>query len=184
MPRINPVDPATASGEAKELLDGVQKKIGMTPNIISTMAHSPAALKFYLNTGETLAGGQFGAKEREAIALTLAGANACEYCASAHSAISKNLKVDDEEIRRRLEGHAGDPKLDAALVFARRIVETRGFVTDDDIAAVRGAGHGDDAIIEIVANVVANIFTNYFNHVAQTEVDFPKVDISSVPAAA
>ena len=25
----------------------------------------------------------------------------------------------------------------------------------------------------IVANVALNIFTNYFNHVAETEVDFP-----------
>ena len=43
------------------------------------------------------------------------------------------------------------------------------------MARVREAGYGDGEISEIVANVAKNIFTNYFNHVAQTEVDFPEV---------
>lgn len=183
MPRLTAIDPATATGEAKELLDGVRKKLGVTPNLIRTLANAPAALKAYLATSETLAGGRFDARSREAIALTVAGANGCEYCASAHTAISKSLKVDPAEIARRLDGHAGDPKLDAALVFARKVVEKRGFVSDDDLAAVRAAGHDDSAIAEIVANVAANILTNYVNHVAETEVDFPRVDLTKAKAA-
>jgi len=183
MPRMTAIDPTTATGDAKELLDGVQKKMGMTPNIIRTLASAPAALKAYLSMGEALSGGRFDAKSREAIALTVAGANACEYCASAHTAISKSLKVDDAEIDRRLDGHSDDPTLDAALVFASKIVEKRGFISEDDIAAVRAAGYDDGAIAEIVANVTANIFTNYVNHVAQTEIDFPKVDMATARAA-
>ena len=177
MPRLTPVDPKSATGKAKELLDGVQKKLGVTPNLMRTMANAPAALQAYLGLGEALSRGSFDAKSREAIALTVAGANGCEYCASAHAAISKGLKVDDLEIDRRLNGRASDPKLDAALVFASKIVAKRGFVSDDELAAVRAAGHDDGAIAEIVANVAANLLTNYFNHVAQTEVDFPKVDL-------
>jgi alkylhydroperoxidase family enzyme len=62
-------------------------------------------------------------------------------------------------------------------------VETRGFVSDDDIAVVRAAGYDDGGIAEIVANVVANIFTNYINHVADTEIDFPKRDLPIAQAA-
>ena len=36
MPRLTPIDPATATGEAKVLLDGVQKKLGVTPNLLRT----------------------------------------------------------------------------------------------------------------------------------------------------
>lgn len=183
MSRIPPIDPNTATGDAKQLLDSVQKKLGMTPNVIRTIANAPAALKAYLGINEALATGSFDAKTREAFALAVAGANGCEYCASAHTAISKGLKVDDEEIDRRLGGHSSDPALDAALVFARTVVEKRGFVSDNDIAAVRAAGHDDSAISEILANVVANIFTNYVNHVAETEIDFPKVDLTNVKAA-
>lgn len=183
MPRLTAVDPATATGESKELLDAVQKKLGATPNIMRTLANAPAALKAYLSFGEALSGGRFDPKSREAIALTVAGANGCEYCASAHTAISKSLKVEDTEIGRRLGGHAGEPTLDAALVFASKIIEKRGFVSDEDIATVRAAGHDDGAITEIVANVTANIFTNYLNHVSQTEIDFPKVDLATARAA-
>jgi len=183
MPRLNAIDPATATGEAKALLDGVQKKLGAAPNLLRTLANAPSALKAYLGFGEALSGGHFDAKSREAFSLAVAGANACEYCASAHTAISKSLKVDDVEINRRLRGHSADPKLDAALVFARKVVDTRGLVGDDDIKAVRDAGHDDGAIAEIVANVAVNIFTNYFNHVADTEIDFPKVDLSQAKAA-
>jgi hypothetical protein len=28
----------------------------------------------------------------------------------------------------------------------------------------------------IVANVALNIFTNYFNHVAETDIDFPRAE--------
>jgi uncharacterized peroxidase-related enzyme len=183
MPRLTPIDPTTATGEAKVLLEGVQKKLGVTPNLLRTLANAPAALKAYLGFSEALADGRFDAKSREAFSLAVAGANACEYCASAHVAISKSLKVEDEEIDRRLGGRSADPKLDAALVFARKVVDKRGLVSDADVAAVRAAGHDDGAIAEIVGNVALNIFTNYINHVAETEIDFPKVELARPKAA-
>ena len=70
------------------------------------------------------------------------------------------------------------PELDAGLRFAQAIVVQRGEVSDADLASVRKAGYTDGEITEIVANVAVNIFTNYFNHVARTEVDFPRVSLS------
>ncbi len=183
MTRLQAIDPQIATGEAKELLDGVQKKLGLVPNVLRTMAHSPAALKTYLAVGDALATGNLDTKSREAIALSVAGANQCDYCASAHTAISKGLKVEDEEISRRLNGTSEDSRLAAALEFANQIVEKRGFVSDDDLQRVREAGHDDEAIVEILANVVANILTNYLNHIADTEIDFPKVEVAQKAAA-
>jgi AhpD family alkylhydroperoxidase len=147
------------------------------------MANAPAVLKAYLAFGDAISHGRFDAKSREAIALTVAGANNCEYCASAHTAFSKSLKVEDAEIGRRLDGRSSDPALDAALQFAGKLVDKRGFVSDDDIADVRAAGFDDGAVVELVANVAANILTNYLNHVGQTEIDFPKVDLATSQAA-
>lgn len=58
--------------------------------------------------------------------------------------------------------------------ITRKVVRERGLVNDDDVEKLRSAGFNDDGIAEIVGNVVVNIFTNYFNHVAQTDIDFPK----------
>ena len=70
-----------------------------------------------------------------------------------------------------------DPGTAAGVEFARRIVMARGWVSDEGVQRVRGAGYADGDIAEIVATVAGTILSNYFNHIAQTEVDFPPVKI-------
>lgn len=183
MPRLNAIDPKEATGKAKELLDGVKAKIGMVPNLMRTFANSPAALEGYLNFSGALGGGLLNAKLREQIALTVADANACEYCLSAHTAIGKMVGLNETELVASRHAGSSDPKTDAALKFAHQLVAKRGEVLDSEIAAVRAAGYNDGEITEIVANVALNILTNYFNHVAQTVVDFPKVSLSVAKVA-
>ncbi len=178
MPRLNAIDPKEATGKAKELLDGVKTKIGMVPNLMRTFANSPAALEGYLNFSGALGGGLLNAKLREKIALAVADANNCEYCLSAHTAIGKMVGLNENEIAASRRASSDDAKTNAALMFAHQIVAKRGEVDDTDVRTVRAAGFGDGEITEIVANVALNILTNYFNHVAQTVVDFPKVALA------
>lgn len=178
MQRLNAIDPAEATGKTKKLLDGVQAKLGMTPNLMKTLASAPAALEAYLSFGAALGTGGLDAKFREQIAIAVAQANSCEYCLSAHSAIGAMVGLTAEEIAASRESHADDSKRAAGLRFAQTIVVQRGEVSDAAIASVRDAGYTDGEITEIVANVAVNIFTNYFNLVAQTEVDFPRVSLS------
>ncbi len=178
MPRLNAIDPAVATGKAKELLDGVKTKIGMVPNLMRTFANSPAALEGYLSFSGALAGGLLSAKLREQISLAVADANSCEYCLSAHTAIGKMVGLNENEIIASRRASSDDAKTNAALMFAHQIVVKRGEVDDTDVRTVRAAGFNDGEITEIIANVALNIFTNYFNHVAQTVVDFPKVSLT------
>lgn len=182
MSRIAPLNPETATGEAADLFGAVKSKFGMVPNLLKTVGHEPSVLKGYLDFSGALGGASFDANTREAIALTVAGANGCDYCASAHTAASKMMKVDQDEITRRLGGTSDDAKLNTLLNFARQVVETRGFVEDADLQAVRDTGYTDAQVVELVGNVVVNIFTNYINHVADTEIDFPKVSAKSFTA--
>jgi uncharacterized peroxidase-related enzyme len=179
MPRINPVDPNTATGKQKELLDGVKAKLGRVPNLMKTIATSPAVLEAYLNFSGSLADGLLDAKLREQIALTVAEANACEYCLSAHTAIGKMVGLDESEIVSGRRATSADARTNAALTFAYQIVVKRGQVDDTDVQAARTAGFSDGEITEIVANVTLNILTNYFNHVAQTVVDFSKIAVGT-----
>ena len=73
------------------------------------------------------------------------------------------------------EGHASDPKREAAVQFARKVIETRGKVSDADLKAVRDAGYTDANVIEIVALVAMYSLTNFFNNVFDPEKDFPAV---------
>ena len=184
MQRITAINPAEATGKTKKLLDGVQAKLGMTPNLMKTLASAPAALEAYLNFGAALGTGALDAKFREQISIAVAQANSCEYCLSAHATIGKMVGLTPEEIAGSRESHAGDAKRNAGLQLAQAIVVQRGEVSDAALANARAAGYTDGEITEIVANVAVNIFTNYFNLVARTEVDFPRVSLAMEPSLA
>jgi len=55
--RISPIDPAVAEGRTRQQLDGVKKTLGVVPNMMRTMAHSPALLEGYLGFSAALAKG-------------------------------------------------------------------------------------------------------------------------------
>ena len=172
MTRLTPIDPAEATGKARELLSAVQAKLRFTPNMMRTMAVSPAVLDAYLGFSAALDGGVLKAKLREQIALAVAEANGCEYCLAAHSTIGKMVGLTNGDIVASRQGRSSDPKTAAALAFARAILDRRGDVSDADLHAIHEAGHGDGEIAEIVAHVALNVFTNYFNRFARTHIDF------------
>ncbi len=182
MTRINAVNYESTEGKTKELLDAVNKQLGFVPNLMKTLGNSPVALEAYLNLNATL-GKSLNAKLREQISVLTAEENGCGYCASAHTAIGKMVGLSEEDIFSAREAKSVDAKTDAALKFAKTVLEKRGNVADEDFNAVKTAGFSSGEIAEIVANVALNVFTNYLNNVAQTEIDFPKVEVPLKRAA-
>jgi len=176
MTRIPPIDRTTASDKTQKLLDGVEQKLGMVPNMIATMAQSQAVAGAYLGFSQSLSGGAIPPQLREQIAITVGQTNGCGYCLAAHSAIGNSVGLTDEEVSDARIASSPDRKTEAAMQFARHVVDQRGGVSDHDLAAVRSAGYSDSEILEIIAHVALNTFTNYVNRTAQTEVDFPAVD--------
>ncbi|AZJ34560.1 carboxymuconolactone decarboxylase family protein [Tenacibaculum singaporense] len=174
--RIETLNPETTTGKSKELFDAVQNKLGFIPNLIKVMGNSPALLQSYLNLGELNGSGNFSNKFREQLALVIAEENECNYCLSAHTAIGKNNGLSEEEIEQNRQAEASDTKTKAGLQFAQSVTKNKGNVSSAEIAEVKAAGYNDGDILEIVLNVVANTLTNYVNHIAETEVDFPKVE--------
>lgn len=180
MARIQPLTVDTASPQGTEILKAIKGKIGMIPNLYATMAHSPAALGAALAFGDAMGQSVLSAKVKEQLALAIAGANTCDYCASAHTAIGKMSGLEAEELSSNLAGNASDPKVQALLTLAKAIVVSRGNVSEAELGAAREAGVSDAEIVEVVATVAINTFTNYFNHIAATEIDFPVVRTDAV----
>ena len=159
---------------SRPLLNQVTEMLGSAPNLFRLAANSPAALKGYLGIFGALSKGTLPAPTRERIALAIAEFNGCGYCLSAHTYLGENLaRLSAEEMALNRKGHSTDPKADAAVVFAVKIAENRGRVSDADLSAVRTAGYDTAQIIEIVQHVALNVWTNYLNEVAQTDIDFP-----------
>jgi alkylhydroperoxidase family enzyme len=92
---------------------------------------------------------------------------------AAHTALAKGAGLTEQQTKAARRAASGDEQEQAALVFARTVVQDRGIAADADVDMLRRAGYTEGEIGEIVAHVALNLFTNHFNHVAATELDFP-----------
>lgn len=173
MPRFETIDRTQADGQAKEMLDGVHGKIGMVPNLYAAMANAPTVLGGLFALKGKLDEGSLSPKIKEQIALRVGERNGCDYCVAAHTAIGKGAGLSEDQTVAAREGKAEDDQAKAVLRLVDDILEREGFVTDDQVAAARDAGLSDQQIIEVLGQVIVNFFTNYFNHLNETEVDFP-----------
>ena len=153
MPRLQPMNKDTADSATAGLLKTVEKRLGTVPNIVAAMANSPAVANAYLGFSQSLSTGSLPPRLREQIALVVGETNHCGYCVAAHTALGKGAGLSEQETCDARRAVAADEKELVALEFARKIVEDRGIVSDDDVQSVRQVGYTDGEIAEIVANV-------------------------------
>ncbi len=175
MPRTAPLKPDQVPADSKSTLDAFTKNIGFTPNMMAAFAQSPIAF----NAWATLFGALskvLDVKTRDSIGLAVSEVNGCNYCLTVHSYTAEHMaKLPADEIILARKGHATEPKRDAAVQFAHRVIEGRGHVSDADLKVVRDAGYTDANVMEIVALVAMYSLTNFFNNVFDHEKDFPTV---------
>ena len=178
MNRIAHLDPQITTGPAKALFEGVQKKLGVVPNLFRVLGNAPAALQGYLSFNTALADGSLSPKVRELIAIAVAEANQCAYCLSAHTFIGGKLGLAQQDLADARQANATDNRTDAILKLARHIVVQRGELEATELEQARTAGLTDGEVIETVAHVALNIFSNYVNHIAGTVIDFPEITLT------
>ncbi len=176
MQRLNSVNPQVAQGRTKDLLDTVQQAFGVIPNTAKVMANSPAVLDSFLAFSTAMSGAKIGPKLHNQVKLTTSETNSCNYCTSILSAVAPSVGLSAADILSGRTGNSEDRRTKAALTFAHHVLESRGKVSDQELAAIREAGYGDDEIVEVVASVVLGCFTNFLNNVADTELDIPKAE--------
>jgi len=173
------VDVDTNNRDAKKLFDAVQANSGRVTNMMRAMANSPIVLETYLSVNSILTRGLLSPELRELLAVTVAQGNQCQYCLSAHTTKGKKLGLDSQTIESAQLSSADDPKIEAALKFARQLIEKRGSLRNEELIRLRSVGYTDGEIAEIILVTTFNVFPNYFNKVADTDLDFDKVELQS-----
>jgi uncharacterized peroxidase-related enzyme len=170
------IDPPPVTGRTRELLDAVSARFGRVPKVARTMASSPAALGGWLGLSTGLDESILSPALREQIGLTVSQLNGCRYGLAVHVTVGKAVGLSPETIVASRRATATDAKTDAALRFARALVERRGHVTAADVDAVKAVGFGDGEIVEIIVQVAHDTLTNYVAIATQTEIDFPPAE--------
>jgi len=172
---LKPVDPATATGESKEVLQIAEQRLKRVPAMIRVFANSPAITRLYFQFNETFQHTKMTPRLRGLIAAAIAEFHGCDYSLSAAMALGPREGVSEAELTAARRGEANDPQTAAALRFALAVAKERGQVPAAQTEELRKAGFTDEEIVELIAAVVLVTFRSYVNLVAGTEVDFPLV---------
>ncbi len=175
MARVPYHDVDTAPEASREALKRQSERVGKTINIFGAMAHSPTVMNLY-DAAEDLLGdvSNLDAATREAVHLTVANVNECEYCQAAYTGSAKAKGFSEEQTVQIRKGAVdGDDKLTALLAVARQIASDKGHVDDATWQAAQDAGWSDVELLDAYADVVRTVMTNWFNHLVGTEVDLP-----------
>lgn len=128
------LDPATATGRARAIMDGIASRRGRVPHMIRALGHSPAALAGYSGFHAALAGGVLSAGLRERIAIAVAAANGCATCLAAHTHFGRGEGIPEEELAAARDGRSADPVAAAALRFALAVMRGIGHVPEEELA--------------------------------------------------
>ncbi|MGB7990998.1 MAG: carboxymuconolactone decarboxylase family protein, partial [Candidatus Methylophosphatis roskildensis] len=169
MARVQIIDPKSATGETRQLLDAVQAQLGVTPNFIRVLANSPNALQGFLGLYGALGQAAIDKPTQERIALALAEGNGCQYCVSAHTAIGRHAGLSNDEMALNRQGSSNDVKAAAVVALAKALNDNVGEITTAEFDAARAAGLNDGEIVETIAVVAINLFTNILGKATRVE---------------
>ncbi|MFM2053450.1 MAG: hypothetical protein RL456_1487 [Pseudomonadota bacterium] len=134
----------------------VQEKAGFVPNVFLALAHRPDECRAFFDYHDALMLRPSGLTkgEKEMIVVATSGANRCLYCVVAHGAIlriyEKNPLVADQIAVDHRKSDA-TPRQKAMLDFALKVCRQADEIGEDDFAALRAHGFGDEDIWDIGA---------------------------------
>jgi AhpD family alkylhydroperoxidase len=168
-------DVENAPEASREALAHQAARVGKVINIFGMMANSPALMNVYDLVESHLAEhSTLDDATRQAIHLTVAAVNDCDYCQAAYTGAAKRAGFTvDETIAIRQGALPDRPKLQALITLTRQIADNRGYVDESVWSDVLESGWSEEEILDGYIEVVRTILTNYFNHMVGTELDLP-----------
>jgi uncharacterized peroxidase-related enzyme len=166
MTRIPLVNPATATGSVKQILDELTARRAEIGPMVRGMANSAALLRGYLELNRAMKRSHLDRRISERISLAVQEWLGCEYCVAAHSAAARAIGLSETDINLARNGTATDPAIAAIVAFGQQIAVAPAEITDDSVDALRTYGYRDEQIADVVGLVALNVLTGAFNLVA------------------
>lgn len=163
------------SGKLIEMFQIVKSRKGKIANIFQGLANSPSAFQIYLTLEKLISEGSLNPVEQEIVRLVVSQYNGCKYSIAFHTETARQKGLNEDQIQDIRAGHSENPRYFELIIFTRQILESRGYVRDEDIEEFRREGYTDEHIVDIVTIIGEQMFINYFNHINLTDLDLPKV---------
>ena len=162
----------SAPEPSRQALQSLQAAFGMIPNIAGAMATSPVLINSLVGLFGNVHGGSFTEAQIQTVLLTDAVVNACTWAVAFHTALALKAGLNPADVQAIREGRLPeDGKLAALSALARKMIETRGRVTDPDIDRFIERGFAKEHALEVIAIVAASTITNYTGSVTKTPLE-------------
>ncbi len=158
--------------ELSILFEEKEKDLGFVPNIFAVTAESAPALQAYSELSNYFDQCDFTDTEHETIEIVTSIENGCGYCVAGHSAFAKMKQVPDHIIKSlREEQPVDDPRIEALANFVRKLIRTRGRVSQKDLILFFDAGFSQAQLYEVVLGVSLKFLTNFISNASSLPLD-------------
>lgn len=175
----------TAPKGSKSILSAIKVRLGFVPNLMATMAEAPALVESYMTMMRIFEKTDLTPTEREIVLMTNNRLNGCTYCMAAHTTVAQMAGVDTNVIGALRAGTPiADRKLEALRTFAVALNETRGWVTDEQVAALIEAGYSKQTVLEVITGTALKVLSNYTTHITNPPLDKAFEPVAWTPEAA
>ena len=162
----------SAPEKSKPLLELFTHTVGFVPNLAGAVANSPVLANSLFGLFKNVHGGSFTEAEVQVLLLTNAVTNSSSWPVAFHTALGLKQGIEPADIQAIRERQLPKQKRNAALSgLAKKLIEKRGQLTDDDVTTFLEAGFEKEHLLEVVAVVAASTITNYAGKITNPPLD-------------
>ncbi|MFC1749569.1 peroxidase-related enzyme [Pseudomonadota bacterium] len=161
---IQELEEKEASGELKEVYNGLIKKRGRLSNIMKIHSLRPDVMQKHMDLYISICFKKSGVsrEDRELLAVVVSLMNDCSYCVHHHAEALKFFWKDEQ----RVENFIKDPqsvtlsdKQQMLVEYAMKLTNTPSKMIKSDVEGLRNCGYSDKDILDIALCI------SYFNFV-------------------
>jgi len=163
----------TAPPASRAFLRATQAQLGFIPAAMARLAEAPTVLDAFARLQQIWDGASLGLLEREVVTFEVAHDNGCELCVAFHSAMLSRADQPALLAALRARRPLDDPRLEALRRFTRAVLDARGAVDDDALAAFRAAGFDNRQALDVVLGIATYTLSTYANRLVRAPVDPP-----------
>ncbi|NJO34888.1 MAG: carboxymuconolactone decarboxylase family protein [Rhodospirillales bacterium] len=174
---LDPVDPSRLDTDSARVLASRERRSGRIWNVTRTLANAPSALQMMDGVWDALARSSLSSGDRELIAMEMAVMNGCHYCVPAHRYTALHeARLGAADIHQLTQVSRGETlpegmRLAVMQRLVRRLVDTKGGLSDAEFSAFRSQGVTAQQMIETIAEIAHCTVTNFTNRLARTPLD-------------
>jgi len=171
MALVTYVSNQNAAEKIKPVFEGMEKKLGVVPNVFRAMAHNPEMLEAFLALNATLPRTELNGRLRELAYIKTSELNGCDYCLHHHRTLGKKAGLNDRQVADTAQSETSDAYDDLERDVMRYAEEVTRHINVDDALVGRLKQQLDDReIVELAMTVGIANFTNRVTETLRMEL--------------